>query len=163
MLYFTHMVLKKSQTSTPVKASKKFVIENTWATDPLISQDDIFACAQHALLGATNPTLQSLQHSVPQVPAASQQPVSKGEKSGVAWATWHHGKDFYTYWCGDVTNILHNASLTDTERETVLLRARKAQAQGAVAFATGAKLTHQAPTKIESAIEHVGLMLAHQA
>lgn len=156
------MAIKKTQTPAPVKASKKFIIDNTWAADPLISQDDVYACAQHALLGASSSSLQSLRRSVPQVPAASQPPVSKGEKSGIAWATWHHGKDFYTYWCGDVTNIVHNASLTDTERETVLLRARKAEAQGAVAFATGAKLTHQAPVNIEPSIEHIGLIIAHQ-
>jgi hypothetical protein len=157
------MTLKKSHTSTPVTLSEKFTIDNTWAVDPLISQNDIFACAQHALIGAPTQTLKSLQRSIPQVPAAAHKPVSTGDKSGIVWATWHHGKDFYTYFCGNVTTVLHNASLTDTEREATLLRARKAEAQGALVFATGAKLTHQAPHTLEQNIEHIGLVFTHKA
>lgn len=154
------MAFKKSRTSATVIPSEKFTIDNTWAVDPLISQSDVFACAQHALIGASTRTLKSLQLSIPQVPAAAHKPVSTGTKSDIAWATWHHGKDFYTYICGDVTAILHNASLTDTEREATLLRARKAEAQGALVFATGAKLTHKAPHTLEQNIEHIGLVFA---
>lgn len=157
------MAFKKSRTTSPVVSDQKIIIDGTWAVDPLISQSDVFVCAQHALLGATTQSLKSLQQSIPQVPAAPHKPVSTGTKSGIAWATWHHGKDFYTYWCGDVTTVLHNASLTDTERETVLLRARKAEAQGALAFATGAKLTHRAPHTLEPRIEHIGLVFARSA
>lgn len=154
------MAFKKSRTPATVTPSEKFTIDNTWAVDPLISQSDVFACAQHALIGASTRTLKSLQLSIPQVPAAAHKPVSTGTKSDIAWATWHHGKDFYTYICGDVTAILHNASLTDTEREATLLRARKAEAQGALVFATGAKLTHKAPHTLEQNIEHIGLVFA---
>jgi len=163
MLYFTHMAFKKSHTSAAVTPSEKLTIDNTWAVDPLITQSDVFTCAQHALMGATTNTLKSLQRSIPQVPAAAHKAVSTGAKSGVAWATWHHGKDFYTYLCGDVTAMLHNASLTDTEREATLLRARKAEAQGALVFATGAKLTHKAPHTLEQNIEHIGLVFARSA
>jgi len=155
------MVFKKSHTTTVIAAQKKLVVDSTWAVDPLISQSDVFTCAQHALLGATTSTLQVLQRSIPQVPAATHTPISTGDISGIAWATWHHGADFYTYWCGDVTAILHHASLTDTERETVLLRAHKAEGQGMQVFATGAKLTHRAPRALESNIEHIGLIFAH--
>lgn len=154
------MAFKKSHISAAVTPSEKFTIDNTWAVDPLISQSDVFACAQHALMGASTQTLKSLQLSIPQVPAAAHKPVSTGTKSGIAWATWHHGKDFYTYVCGDVTAILHSSSLTDTEREATLLRARKAEAQGALVFATGAKLTHKAPHALEQNIEHIGLVFA---
>jgi hypothetical protein len=157
------MAFKKSRTTASVVSDQKTIIDGTWAIDPLISQSDVFVCAQHALLGATTKALKSLKQSIPQVPAAAHKPVSTGTKSGIAWATWHHGKDFYTYWCGDVTAVLHNASLTDTERETVLLRARKAEAQGALAFATGAKLTRQAPHAPESGIEHIGLVFTRSA
>jgi len=157
------MALKKSHTAASRETDTKIITDNTWSVDPLIGQSDIFACAQHALLGATTTSLQSLRQSIPQVPAAAHKPVSTGTKSGIAWATWHHGKDFYTYWCGDVTAVLHNASLTDTERETMHLRARKAEAQGALVFATGAKLTHKAPHTLESDIEHIGLVFARYA
>lgn len=157
------MVFKRSSSATSVIANEKLTIDSTWAIDMLISRDDIFACAQHALIGTTSHALKSLQASIPKVPAAAHEPVSTGTKSGIAWATWHHGKDFYTYWCGDVTAMLHNASLTDTERETTQLRARKAEAQGAKVFATGAKLTHQVPHTLEPNIEHIGLIFARHA
>jgi len=154
------MAFKKLHAAAPIAAHKKLAIDSTWAVDPLISQSDIFTCAQHALLGVTDFTLQVLQRSIPQVPATAHRPISTGNTSDIAWATWHHGKDFYTYWCGDVTAVLHHASLTDTERETVLLRARKAEGQGMQTFATGAKLTHQAPRAVEFDIEHIGLIFA---
>lgn len=154
------MVFKKTRPATSATTNKKFIIDNTWAVDPLIDQNDVFVCAWHALLGATTPALKALQQSIPQVSTATHKPVAIGSQSDISWATWHHGKDFYTYWCGDVTAVLHNASLTDTERETVLLRARKAEAQGAIVFATGAKLTHNIPHKPEPSIEHIGLVFA---
>jgi len=157
------MAFKKSRTTTSVVSDQKIIIDGTWAIDPLISQSDVFACAQHALLGATTSALKSLMRSIPKVPAAAHEPVSTGTKSGISWATWHHGKDFYTYWYGDVASMLHHASLTDTERETMLLRARKAETQGTLVFATGAKLTHKAPHTLETGIEHIGLVFARRA
>jgi len=154
------MALRKPRTAAPVTVNKKLVIDSAWAVDPLIGQGEVFTCAWHALINATTPALKALQSSIPQVTVATQKPVSTGSKSGITWGTWHYGKDFYTYWCGDVATLLHSASLTDNERETVLLRARKAEAQGAIVFATGAKLTHEVPHKPESNIEHIGLVFA---
>lgn len=154
------MVLKKSRAAAPVAAHQKFLIDGAWAVDPLIHQPEIYSCAWHALLGATTPKLKALQRSLPQVPTAAHKPVASGSKSGITWATWHYGKDFYTYWCGDVTTVLHMSHLTDTEREIVLLRARKAEVQGAITFATGAKLTHEIPHSVQPSIEHIGLVFA---
>lgn len=156
------MIRKKSGSVVPAK-TKRLTVEKTWAIDPLVTEDDIFTCAHHALLGASDQAIKTLRQSLPPVSVAAHKPVSTGAKSGVAWATWHHGKDFYTYWCGDVSAIIHNASLTDTERETVLLHARKAEASGMHAFATGAKLTHQVPHTLEQHIEHIGLIFVRSA
>ena len=157
------MLRKKSTASITVTNASKFVVNTTWAIDPLLKQNEILICAQHALIGAKEPELQMLQRAIPPVAAAAHEPVSTAAESSVAWATWHHGSDFYTYWCGDVATILQYSSLTDTERELVLLRARKAESQGMKVYATGAKLTHEPPKKLESDIEHIGLVYLRSA
>ena len=100
------MLRKKSNASATVTNTSNFVVNTTWAIDPLLKQNEILICAQHALIGVKEPELQTLQRAIPPVAAAAHEPVLTNAESSVAWATWHHGSDFYTYWCGDVATIL---------------------------------------------------------
>lgn len=137
------------------------LIKNTYqfsgAWSLYASRDEMISAAHNALLNNDEPGLQSLKNSLPPSKSTALSPISSGNQT-ISWSTWHNGGDYTTFWCGDITAMLHHADLTDNEREQVMLEARKAISRGLIAYAVGSSLTSFLPARPEHNIEQVGLI-----
>ena len=128
---------------------------STWS--PYSNKATLLTAAHNALLATDNPELQLLKDSLPTNTHTTHAPVDSGNQI-LSWSTWHNGGEYTTFWCGDVTAMLHHANLTDTEREQVTLEARKAISRGLITYAVGSSTTTTQPTGPEHTIEQVGLI-----
>lgn len=150
LLQVTTLVL---DTSSLITDSYKFVS----ARSIHATQDEIITVAHNALSTTLNSKLLKLSATLPVTKNAAGPPIGGGKRS-ITWSTWHHGGDYMTFWFGSVTAVLHHADITDTERETIMLDARKAISRGLIAYAVGSCLTHTAPARPDHNIVDIGLI-----
>lgn len=122
-----------------------------------MESDEVVAVATHALTGATNAMPCAVRACLPLLTKAGHPPIATADHT-LTWASWHHGGDYETYWFGDITTLLHYADITDTEREQLTLKARKAITEGKLAYAVGQSLTHELPHAPHQVITRVGLI-----
>lgn len=127
----------------------------TWSL--YASRSDVITAAHNALLNNDEPGLRSLRNSLPPSKNMAHSPINSGSQT-ISWSTWHNGSDYTTFWCGDITAMLHHADLTDNEREQVMLEARKAISRGLIAYAVGSSLTSFLPARPEHNIRQIGLV-----
>lgn len=142
--------------ATPRKHSDEIVYAGAWSPD--LAEHDIATSASHALIGAVDETYGVVKACLTQARTSTQQPINIGHNKHLTWATWHHGREYETFWFGDVTALLHYAHITDTEREQLMLNARKAASRGQTAYATARAITVAVPSKPQINLTDVGLI-----
>lgn len=140
---------------SPSLIKNTYQFNATWSLQ--MDRNEIIVAAHNALIATEEPRLQLLKNSLPLSKNTSHAPIDGGSQV-LSWSTWHHGGDYTTFWCGDVTTMLHHANLTDTEREQLMLEARKAISRGLIAYAVGSSLTPSIPSRPEHNIERLGLI-----
>lgn len=147
---------RKQQAAGRESASSRALlsVSGAWPTDSISTAEITQWCAL-ALSADVDPALQLLKESVLS-PGSYHAPIATGSSMSMAWATWHHGSDYQTYWCGDAMSLLHYAATTDTEREQFILQARKATSNGLIPYAVGVSITPSVPSK-----PHIGIEYAH--
>lgn len=140
---------------TPSLISDHYRYVGAWSGD--MESDEVTAIAAHALTGAANAMPQAMRACLPPLTQANHPPITTADHT-LTWASWHQGGDYQTYWFGDVTTLLHYTDITDTEREQLTLKARKAIAEGQLAYAVGVGLTPELPHAPQPIITRVGLI-----
>lgn len=113
--------------------------------------------AARALTGSTGDAVEAIVKALPTHDNPAFNPVAhtSGRRHT---ATWHHGKEYDTYWLSDVADIVAHASLTENERERALLEAQKATSRGMISYAVGQSRTSAIPKQPGHAIELTGLI-----
>ena len=139
--------------SSLVKNTYQF--HSTWSL--YANKNEVVTAAHNALLTNNEPGLQSLKNSLPPSKDRAHAPINSGSQI-LSWSTWHNGGEYTTFWCGDITSMLHQANVTDTEREQLMLEARKAISRGLIAYAVGSSQTSFLPARPEHSIEQLGLI-----
>lgn len=156
------MKLRIRRKQTAIKIANVLPSQNyikyagTWS--PQLAADDTVTSASYALAGAIDEAFQAVKVCLPPVHAPLHQPINVGHNTHLTWATWHHGKEYETFWFGDVMTLLYYAHVTDTEREQLMLNARKAESRGRTAYATARNITASVPSKPQIDLTHVGLV-----
>lgn len=140
---------------TPSLISDHYHFVGAWSND--MESGEVIAIATHALTGATSTKPCAIRACLPPPIQAGYPPIATTDHT-LTWASWHHGGDYETYWFGDITTLLHYADITDTEREQLMLKARKAIAEGQLAYAVGLSLTPGLPRTPQLVMTQVGLI-----
>lgn len=133
----------------------RYDFDATWSLS--MHKENIVLAAHNALTATDNPELLLLKKSLPPTKITVHTAVNSGNKK-ISWSTWHHGGDYETFWCGDITTMLHYANLTDTDREHIMLEARKAISRGLIAYAVGSSTSATLPTNPSHTIEQLSLI-----
>lgn len=147
---------RATQNTPPTVATIAHTYVGTWSPEP--TSNEVVISALRGLAETTSDEYASIKETLPPLYASPHQPIHTGDRKHLHWATWHHGSEYETFWFGDVMLLLHYAHITDTEREQLLLNARKAEASGRAAYATGRCITSSVPLKPSVNITHIGLV-----
>lgn len=139
--------------SSLIKDTYQF--DSAWSSH--MDKNEVVTATYNALIATDELKLRSLRNNLPPSKDAAHAPIS-GDYQTLSWSTWHHGSDYKTFWFGDITSMLHHADITDTEREELTLRARRAISRGLIAYAVGSSLTPSLPARPDHDIEQLGLI-----
>ncbi len=125
-----------------------------------VTNHNVLSYAKKALVGQDTPVSRAINGQVSQS-SDNHSPV-RSVAGNVTGSVWHHGETYKSYWVGKPTSVAHGADLTENERESFLMTARKLAAHGSKVYAVAySEHTAEPASYQESRSEIIGLLVFH--